>query len=84
MSEIDDEIAATERAYRKAMFKLILNLGFILLCCIAATGLRTMFGLPPALLSAVLIVALLLFSPEIFRFLTLRNKLQRLREERDS
>jgi ABC-type transport system involved in cytochrome bd biosynthesis fused ATPase/permease subunit len=84
MSALDDEIAATERAYRKAMIKLIVTLGFILLCCIVATGLRGMFGLPPALLSAVLIVALLLFSPEIFRFLTLRNKLQHLRQERDS
>jgi hypothetical protein len=84
MADADDELATTERAYRKAMFKLIFHLGFVVICCLAAAGLRGMFGLPPAFLSAVLIVALLLFSPDIFRFMVLRNKLQRLRAEQDT
>lgn len=84
MSSLDDQIAGTEAAYRKATFKLLFQLGFIAVCCLAAAGVRGMFGLPPAFLSAVLIVALLLFSPEIFRFLSLRNELQRLRKRRDS
>ena len=82
MNPLDEEIAATEAAYRKALFRLLFQLGFIVICCIVATGVRGMFGLPPALLSAVLIVALLLFSPEIFRFLSLRNQLQSLRKQR--
>ena len=84
MRPTDEEIAAVEAAHRKAMFKMLINLGFVVACCMSAAGLRSMFGLPPALLSAVLIVSILVFSPEIFRFLLLRNKLQQLRKERDS
>jgi hypothetical protein len=76
-----EEIAVVEAAYRKALFKLV-GLGvFIVACCAAAVVVRKMFGLPSAFLSVVFIVALLLFSPDIFRFMVLRNKLQSLRED---
>ena len=80
MRPTEEEIAHVEAAYRKAQFKLVFVLIFIGACCLGATVARQMMGLPPALLSAVLIVALLLFSPEIFRFMRLRNQLQSLRE----
>jgi hypothetical protein len=84
MMPTDEEIAAAEAAYRRATFKLLFHLGFVVVCCLVAAGVRGAFGLPPAFLSAVLIVALLLFSPEIFRFMVLRNNVQRLRQQRDS
>lgn len=79
MPATEDELAAAEAEYRKAFFKVLMHLAFIVVCFVAATVLRQVMGLPPALLSAVLIVALLLFSPDIFRFMVLRNKVQRLR-----
>ena len=78
MNNLDEEIETTLRAYRKARITLFINLGFVIACCVAASGLRGAFGLPPAFLSVVLIAAILLFSPEIFRFMRLRNELQRL------
>jgi hypothetical protein len=84
MSAADAELAAAEAAYRRAMFKLI-GLGiFIAVCCVTAVAVRKMFGLPSALLSVVFIVALLLFSPDIFRFMVLRDKVQRLRQDHSS
>lgn len=83
MKNIDEEMETTLRAYRKARLKLFVNLGFVIACCVAASGLRGAFGLPPAFLSVVLIAAILLFSPEIFRFMRLRNELQRLERLRD-
>ena len=84
MSAHDDELASVEAAYRRAVFKMI-GLGiFVGGCCFGAVIVRKMFGLPPALLSVVFIAALLLFSPDIFRFMVLRNKVQRLREENSS
>ena len=77
----DDEVAALEAAYRKALFKLIFHLIFVVVCCLGAAVLRQIMGLPPAFLSAVLIVALLLFSPDIFRFMVLRNKVKSRRED---
>ena len=84
MPATEDELAAAEAAYRKAQFKVLLHLAFIVICCVGAAVARQVMGLPPALLSAVLIVALLLFSPDIFRFMVLRNKVQRLRAELSS
>ena len=83
MNNLDEEIETTLRAYRKAQIKLFINLGFVIACCVAASGLRGAFGLPPAFLSVVLIAAIVLFSPEIFRFMRLRNELQRLGRLRD-
>jgi hypothetical protein len=83
MNNLDEEMETTLRAYRKARLKLFIHLGFVIACCIAASGLRGAFGLPPAFLSVVLIAAILLFSPEIFRFMRLRNELQRLERLRE-
>ena len=83
MNNLDEEIETTLRAYRKARIKLFITLGFVIACCVAASGLRGAFGLPPAFLSVVLIAAIVLFSPEIFRFMRLRNELQRLGRLRD-
>lgn len=47
MNDLDDQIAETLQAYRKARLRLFLNLGFVLACCVAASGLRAAFGLPP-------------------------------------
>ena len=80
----DDEVNALKTAYRRALFKVIFHLVFVVICCIGAAVLRQVMGLPPALLSAVLIVALLLFSPDIFRFMVLRNKVNSLREDDSS
>ena len=84
MPPTEDELATAEAAYRRALFKVLTHLAFIVICCVGAAVLRSVMGLPPALLSAVLIVALLLFSPDIFRFMVLRNKVQRLRDENSS
>ena len=84
MRPTEDEIEAVEAAYRKSLYKVVGHLVFIVVCCVAAAMLRQVMGLPPAFLSAVLIVALLLFSGDIFLFFRLRNKLQRLREEDSS
>ena len=84
MKNLDDQIAETLQAYRKARLRLFINLGFVIACCVAASGLRAAFGLPPAFLSVVLIATILLFSPEIFRFLRLKNELQRLERLRDN
>ena len=83
MNDLDDQIAETLQAYRKARLRLFINLGFVIACCAGASGLRGAFGLPPAFLSVVLIAAILLFSPEIFRFMRLKNELQRLGRIRD-
>lgn len=80
----DDEIASLQAAYRRALFKLVFHLIFIVICCLIAAFLRQAMGLPPAFLSAVLIVALLLFSPDIFRFLVLRNKVNSLPKDNSS
>lgn len=76
-----EEIAAIEKAYRRALFKVIANGAFLVICCVGAVVVRKMFGWPPAFLSVVLVLALVLFSPEIYRFMVLRHKVQSLREE---
>jgi hypothetical protein len=83
MNDLDDQIAETLQAYRKARLRLFINLGFVIACCVGASGLRGAFGLPPAFLSVVLIAAILLFSPEIFRFMRLKNEMQHLERLRD-
>jgi hypothetical protein len=84
MSTVEEELASVETAYRRAVFRMI-GLGvFVGGCCFGAVVVRKMFCLQPALLSIVFIAALLLFSPDIFRFMVLRNKVQRLRAENSS
>lgn len=80
MPHPEDDPEEIRRAYRRARFKLFLHLGYVFLLCLAAFSIRNAFGLPPAFLTIVLILALVLFSPEIFRFLMLRNKVRALEE----
>jgi membrane protein YdbS with pleckstrin-like domain len=81
MSATEEEIAQVEKAYRRATFKLLINLAFLVACCIGAMVVRNMVGLPPAFLTVVLVLALVLFSPEIWRFMVLRHKVRALRGE---
>ena len=74
------ELATLEAAYRKSLRTIIGHSVFFLLCCTVAVVLRRLFNLPPALLSVVFIVALLLFGGDIFRFLSQRRRLREMRE----
>jgi hypothetical protein len=77
------ELARLEAAYRKSRWTIIGHGIFLFLCCLVAIVVRRMAGLPPALLTGVFIVALLLFGGDFFRFVNTRRRLQRLREELD-
>lgn len=84
MTPAEDELAEVERTYRKLRFTLLLHLGFFLACCGVAFVARRGMGLPPAMLGLVIIVALLVFGGDIWKFLTCRERLRRLRAELDS
>lgn len=84
MSPTEQETAALEAAYRKSLFTVLGHLVFVVVCCGGALVLRRMFGLPPAFLSVVFLVALVLFGGDIFRFLRLRYRVQRRRLDHPS
>ncbi len=84
MTPTEQETATLEAAYRRALFKVLGHLVFVVVCCAAAFVLRRMFGLPPAFLSIVFLVALVLFGGDIFRFLRLRYRVQRRRLDHPS
>lgn len=75
-----DDPAAIVAAYRKARFSMICNGVFFFLCCVVAVIVRKMIGMPPALLTVVFAVALVLFGGDILRFLALRRRYRRLFE----
>ena len=79
MPALEHELAEAERAYRKLRFTLICHLVFFALCCVLVAVLRRSMGLPPALLGMVIIVFLIAFGGDIFRFLTCRERIRRLR-----
>ncbi|MGH7958980.1 MAG: hypothetical protein ACREH8_18495 [Opitutaceae bacterium] len=74
------ELAALEVAYRKSRRTIIGHAVFFVLCCTVAIILRRMFKMPPALLSVVFFVALILFGGDLLRFLSYRRRLRRTRE----
>lgn len=84
MSASDDELAEVERAYRKVRWSLLFNFGFVVVGCLVATGVRQSVGLPPTMLGAVLIVALLVFGGDIMKFIRCRDRLRQLRNEHHS
>lgn len=84
MPALPNELAEAERAYRKLRLTLILHLVFFLGCCILGSILRRSIGLPPAMLGVVIIVALIVFGGDIFKFLVCRDRLRRLRASRSS
>jgi len=76
-----DDPAAIAAAYRKARFSMICNGVFFFVCCAVAVIVRKMIGMPPALLTVVFAVALVLFGGDILRFLSLRRRYRRLLEQ---
>ena len=74
------DLASLEAAYRRAVFTLLGHAVFFAVCCVVAVTLRRLFKMPPALLTMVLIVALLLFGGDILRFMSYRRRLRRIRE----
>lgn len=75
------ELATLEAAYRKSKWTIIGHAVFFVVCCTIAIVLRRMFNMPPALLSVVFIVALLLFGGDLLKFLSYRRKLGKMRED---
>jgi isoprenylcysteine carboxyl methyltransferase (ICMT) family protein YpbQ len=73
------ELAAAEAAYRKALFTVIGHGVFFVACCAVAVIARRMFKMPPALLTVVFAVALLLFGGDLFRYFSTKRRLARLR-----
>ena len=74
------ELASLEAAYRKSLWTVIGHAVFFVVCCTIAVVLRRMFKMPPALLTMVFVVALLLFGGDVWRFFTYRRRLRRMRE----
>ncbi|WP_414661287.1 hypothetical protein [Horticoccus sp. 23ND18S-11] len=74
------DLAALEKAYRKALFTILGHGLFFLACCVVAVLARRMLKMPPALLTVVFAVALILFGGDFIRFLSYRRKLRRRRE----
>lgn len=80
VEEIHD-LASLEAAYRKARFTIICHSVFFLGCCTLAIVARRMMKMPPAFLTVVFVVTLLLFGGDFLRFLSYRRRLRRLREK---
>jgi hypothetical protein len=78
--ETEDDIAAIQRAYRKARWTLLMHVIFVGACSIVAIALRRMFALPPALLGVAFIVALIVFGGDVMNFLRCRDRVRRLNE----
>ena len=76
-----DDRATVEAAYRKALWTIIGHGVFFAVCCTVAIIARRMFKMPPALLTVVFFVALLLFGGDLWRFVSCRRRLRRLQEE---
>ena len=80
MAAIPEDSTALLAAYRKAIWKLI-GLGIFAAGCLALVFFaRRLFKLPPALLTLPLIAALVFFGADLWRFVVLRRRVQRLRE----
>ena len=74
------ELASLEAAYRKSLWTVIGHAVFFVVCCTIAVVLRRMLKMPPALLTMVFVVAILLFGGDVWRFFTYRRRLRRMRE----
>ena len=75
----DDELEQALRAYRKSRFTIICHAIFLGLCIAATVIARRAIGLPPQLLTTVIIVALLVFGKDIMKFFHLRSRVAQLR-----
>lgn len=76
----DSALTTALAAYRKARFTLIGHGVFFVICCAVAVVARRMFKMPPALLTVVFAVALVLFGGDILRFVLTRRQVRRLQE----
>jgi hypothetical protein len=76
-----EDLATLEIKYRKSLWTIIGHAVFFVACCAVALIARRMFKMPPALLTMVFLVALVLFGGDIWRFLSYRRRLRRAREE---
>jgi len=75
-----EDLATLEIAYRKIRWTIIGHAVFFVACCVIAVVARSMIKMPPALLTMVFLVALLLFGGDIWRFFSCRRRLRRARE----
>ncbi len=75
-----EDLATLELAYRKIRWTIIGHAVFFVACCVIAVVARSMIKMPPALLTMVFLVALLLFGGDIWRFFSCRRRLRRARE----
>ncbi len=78
--ETGEDLATLERVYRKSFWTIVGHGVFFVACCAIAIIARRIFKMPPALLTVVFVVALLLFGGDLWRFLTYRRRLRRARE----
>ena len=78
---VDAELEQTLRAYRKSRFTIICHVVFLGLCIAATVVARRFMGMPPQLLTTVIIVALLVFGKDIMTFFRLRSEVARLRDQ---
>jgi hypothetical protein len=76
-----EDLATIEAAYRKALWTIIGHGVFFVTCCAVAVIARRMLKMPPALLTMVFLVAILLFGGDLWRFVSYRRRLRRLREQ---
>jgi hypothetical protein len=79
--KVTEKLATLEAAYRKALWTIIGHGIFFVACCAVAVIVRGMTKMPPALLTMVFVVALLLFGGDIWRFLSCRRRLAQFLEE---
>ena len=77
----DETLASAESAYRQAFWKIIGHTVFFVACCAVAILARRIFKMPPALLTVAFFVALALFGGDLWRFITCRRRLERMRAE---
>ena len=77
MPDEPEDFATIHAAYRKALFTIIGHGVFFVVCCAVAVIARRMFKMPPALLTVVFAVALVLFGGDLIRFFRHRRRLQR-------
>ena len=84
MPAATEDFATIHAAYRKSLFTIIGHGVFFVVCCAVAVIARRMFKMPPALLTVVFAVTLILFGGDLIRFLRHRRRLQLWREANPS
>jgi len=68
--------AEIDAAYARATWTLWGHGAFVFLSCLALGAVRRVFGLPPQTIGVVLLVAVLVFSRDIYRWLRLRSTIR--------